>query len=180
MRRAFHLTLLLAICTAIIAPTLAQDKQKRKKGKGNRKGQAASKSVMSLVKDVNLTADQKPKVAAIAKEWGPKLQAATKKRNGILTAEQKKAQSAARKQAVKDGKNGREAQKAAMDALKLTKEQKEKFTAAQKEYRELRASVVKKIGELLTDEQKAKVPGLRKRKGKGKGKGKGKKKKKDE
>lgn len=176
MKRAFQVTLALTIAFATLAPSFAQDAVKKgKKGKG-KKERSPSAAVMQLIKGVELTAEQKPKVEALAKEWGPKLQATFKKRTDLLTAEQKKAQNDARKAGVKDGKKGKDLQKLVTAAVSLTEEQKTKMATASKAHNELRTSVLKKISELLTDEQKAKIPALNK---KAKGAGKKKKKKKD-
>ena len=65
-----------------------------------------------------------------------------------------------------------------MASYTLSAEQKTKFEAVSKENNELRTMILKKVSELLTDEQKAKIPALnKKKKKKGDKKGKDKKKK---
>lgn len=176
MKKAFQLTLALTVAFAMLAPAIAQDAEKKKGKNKGKKQRGASASVMALIKGVKLTDEQKPKVEALAKEWGPKLAAANKKKQEILTDEQKKAQQDARKKAAADGKKGRDLQKAVSASYTLSAEQKTKYTAATKETNELRTAILKKVSELLTDEQKAKIPALNKKNKDGK-KGKGKKKK---
>lgn len=127
--------------------------------KGKKKAEPGAQA-FNLPKEITLSAEQQEKLAALKKELGPKVAAAQKKIDEILTADQKAARKAAQEKVKADNLKGKAAQEAVEAALKLTDEQKTKFTAAQAEMREVQALVKSKMAEFLTDEQKAKVPGL--------------------
>lgn len=101
-----------------------------------------------MLKGLKLTADQKAQVKDLHKEFGPKFKAAF---DSVLTDEQKTARDDAVKAAKDAGKKPREVQKAAHDAVKLTKEQRTKLTEAMKP---LQKEVNEKIMAILTPEQK--------------------------
>ena len=101
-----------------------------------------------ILKGVNLTDDQKAKVKKLRKEYGPKLKAAA---DGILTADQKEARDDAIKAAKDAGKKGPEVFKAAMQAVKLTDDQKAKLEEVMKP---LHKEVHEKLMAILTPEQK--------------------------
>ena len=135
--------------------------------KGKKKAQAgANHPVFNILKDVELTEEQKEKVAAIKAEHGPKLAELQKKQDSILTPEQVAARKEALAKVKSDNLKGKERQAAIDTALSLTPEQKEKWTAAQGELREAQGKVRAKFSEFLTEEQKAKVPELSAKKGK--------------
>jgi Spy/CpxP family protein refolding chaperone len=101
-----------------------------------------------MLKGLNLTDDQKAKVKALRKEYGPKFHAAA---DSILTDEQKTARADAIKAAKAEGKKGPELRKAAMQAVKLTDDQKAKMKEAVKP---LNKEVKDKLMAILTQEQK--------------------------
>ena len=100
------------------------------------------------LKGLNLTDDQKAKVKDLRKEYGPKFKAAA---DSILTADQKKAREDAVKAAKAEGKKGPEVGKAAMQAVKLTEDQKAKMKEVMKP---LHKEVHEKLMAILTSEQK--------------------------
>jgi Spy/CpxP family protein refolding chaperone len=101
-----------------------------------------------ILKGLDLTDEQKAKLKELHKEFGPKFKAAA---DSILTDEQKKARDDAVKEAKAAGKKGPEVWKAAMQAEKLTDEQKAKLhevmTPLHKQFHE-------KLMALLTTEQR--------------------------
>ncbi|MBI1346515.1 hypothetical protein GC163_09520 [bacterium] len=154
--------------TAIITVTLttgsfAADEAKKEKKKGT---PGAGNQAFNLPKNVELTEEQKTKLEELKKEHGPKLAEIQKKLDGVLTDEQKQARKDAQAKAKADNVKGKEAQAAVMASLKLTDEQKAKYEAAQAEMKEAAGKVRAKIAEFLTEEQKAKVPGLAPKKAK--------------
>ena len=155
--------LMLVLVLAIAAPLAAEDKKKKKKKPGKR---AAAGLRIPIPKSIDLSAEQKEKVAALQKEYGPKIAALRKKQ--ALSKDARKARAIARKKAQAEGKKGKELRAAVAAAAPLTDEQKTAQTEMQALYKEYRTAALA----LLTDEQKAKLP---KRGGKKKG---GKKKKK--
>ena len=98
MKRTLQGLLVLTLAVVLAMPAMAAEEKKKKKKKG-RKAPVAVK----VPKGIELTADQKKQVAAINKEFAPKLLEINKKRSGIITPEQNKARSAAAKKAKADG-----------------------------------------------------------------------------
>jgi len=86
--RAVRMVLVLAVVLLMACPLLAQER--KKKGEGKRGGPGADPLAMML-RDLNLTDEQKPKVQEVRKEFEPKLAEIRTKRDGVLTDEQKKA-----------------------------------------------------------------------------------------
>jgi Spy/CpxP family protein refolding chaperone len=100
-----------------------------------------------VLKGLNLTDDQKAKVKELRKEYGPKFKAAA---DSVLTADQKEAREDAVKAAKAEGKKGPEVGKAAMEAVKLTDDQKAKMKEVMKP---LHKEVHEKLMAILTPEQ---------------------------
>ncbi|HCK53405.1 MAG TPA: hypothetical protein DIC23_09345 [Planctomycetaceae bacterium] len=167
MKRTLQGLLVLTLAVVLAMPAMAAEEKKKKKKKG-RKAPAAVK----VPKGIVLTADQKTKVAAINKEFAPKLVEVNKKAGTIITAEQRKARNAAAKKAKADGVKGKAARAAINAAAKITPEQKKKLAELNKARQAVIKAARAKFVEILTAEQKAKLP-------KPKGKKKKKKKKKD-
>ncbi len=134
--------------------------------KGKKKAQAAGagNQVFNVPKEVELTAEQQEKLMQLKKEFGPKLAELQKKLDGVLSADQIQARKDAVAKAKADNLKGKERQQVIDTALNLSAEQKTKWTAAQAEVQELQAKVRAKMGEFLTDEQKAQIPGFAKKK----------------
>ena len=164
------------VCALVMTGLLAgasADEPKQKKGK-----QRTAPSVTErLVKELELTADQKQKVAAIDKEFAPKLMEINKQRAAILTPDQQKAQREAAKAAKDAGKSAAESRKSVQEAVTLSQDKKEKMAVVQKSQQELNTKVVAALKAVLTPEQFEKLP---KSATAQKGKGKGNKKKKSE
>ena len=149
------LVLSVALSALLFSPALAEDK-KPKKNKPN----AARKEqpVVQLPKGIELTDEQKPKLAEIEKEFAAKMKEARENLDKVLTDEQKKARLEAQKEARTSGKKGKELQQAIKDATKATDEQQKKIEVAEKALAELRKEILEKVKPILTDEQKAKLP----------------------
>ena len=107
--------LTLALVCVVSASVMAADEKKPARKRG-----AATPTAVQLPKEIELTDDQKTKLAAVNKEYAEKFAAAQKAVDAVLTDEQKKARDEARKEARVNMKKGKDA-KAAMDAaLKIT------------------------------------------------------------
>ncbi len=125
MFRSFMcLTLIALVCGVGVA----DEKEKKGKGKRGRKGPTATQR---FVGKLDLTHEKEVKVAAIDKQFATRNKELASKKKELLTDEQMKAQRAASKAAKEAGKKGAEARKAVMAAVTLTNEQK----AKQKELR---------------------------------------------
>ena len=144
MRATSKTILLLALVLAVAAPLSAADKKKP--------GKKAPVAVQ-VPKGIELSEEQKQKVAELNKKYVPQLAEARKKIG--LSKEQRQARAEAFKKARADGKKGKEIREAANAAAKLTDDQK----AAAEELRTLQGEIRTALMGILTDEQKA---GLRK------------------
>ena len=166
MKRTLQGLLVLTLAVVLAMPAMAAEEKKKKKKKG-RKAPVA----VRVPKSITLTDDQKKQVAAINKEFGPKLAEVQKAVNGVISKEQRQARNAANKKAKADGVKGKARNAAIQAALNLTDDQKAKMKELTKKRQDVQKAARAKFVEILTAEQKAKLP---KKKGKKK-----KKKKKD-
>lgn len=145
------LTLLTACVLAVsfVTPAMAADKKKKK-----------VRTAVKVPMGIELTADQKTKVEALNKEFGPKLAECKAKANSIFTADQKKARAKALNKAKADGKNKKEANA----AVAITDDQKAQQTEYKKAMGALNKEIRTQFAALLTDEQKAKLKSAKKKK----------------
>ncbi len=127
--------------------------------KGDRaKGRKKRSILAQFVNGIELSGEQKEKLAALEKEIGPKFAELQKQNASILTDEQKKAQQEIFASARKDKTNRAEVAKKIAAAIQLTDEQKAKRTEIRKAMGQLRQDAIAKISTFLTEEQKAKLP----------------------
>jgi hypothetical protein len=133
LRRTITLSIVVTLMSAL--PAFGQKAAKQQARAAKRAGE---NQAFQLPKDITLSEDQQAKLKALKDEYGPKLAALTAKQNEILTPEQRTARAEAAKANREAKKSGKEAQEAVNAALKLTDEQKAKWTATQKEMQELR------------------------------------------
>ncbi|MCP4787663.1 MAG: hypothetical protein GY903_20415 [Fuerstiella sp.] len=175
--KLFRNLVCLTLIAVVAGSVVADEKEKKGKRKGNAKAPTATQR---FVKDLELTADQKEKVAAIDKQFAAKFKDLAARKKAILTADQLKAQRDAQKAAREAGKTGTDARKAVAGVVKLTDEQAAKTKEVQKAQQALTVAIVASLKKVLTAEQQEKLPKARGgAKGKGRA-GKGKKKKKDD
>jgi hypothetical protein len=139
------------LTVAFVAPAVAADKKKK------------TPVAIKVPKSIELTADQKTKLDALNKEFGPKLAECRKKAASIITADQKKARAEATKKAKADGKKGKELRAAANAAVAITADQKTQQAECKKAMGALNKEVRTQFAALLTDEQKAKIKGGKKK-----------------
>ena len=133
------------LTVAFAAPAVAADKKKKK-----------APTAVRVPKTVELTADQKTKLDALNKEFGPKLAELRKKQASIITADQKKARAEATKKAKADGKKGKELRDVVNAAFAITADQKAQQAETWKAMRALQKEIRTQFAALLTDEQKSK------------------------
>lgn len=154
------LSLLLALLIA--TPLLAGDKEKKEAKKREKKPakefSLANQALKHLTK-AELTEEQISKIKELSKQYTPKVLAARKKLDSILTDEQKKQRREAIAAAKKAGKKPREV----ITSFKLTTEQQEAQEAARKEMRGAQGEYIKAVFALLTPEQREKVRAERKK-----------------
>lgn len=156
----------LTLAVVLSAVTVADEKEK----KGKNRQRKAPSVTARFVKGLELSEEQKGKLAAIDKEYGAKLKELAEKRKNLLTEDQKKAQAAAMKEARAargDGKPSAEARKKLQAAVKLTEEQQKQQKEISAAQREVQQAVIASLRKILTAEQQEKLPKARpQRKGK--------------
>ena len=153
MKKTLTILTACVLAVSLVTPAMAADKKKKK-----------APTAVRVPKGIELTADQKTKVEALNKEFGPKLAECRKKAASIITADQKKARAGAVKKAKADGKKGKEVQAAANAAVAITDDQKAQQTECKKAMGALNKEIRTQFAALLTDEQKAKLKGGKKKK----------------
>jgi len=153
MKTIIHALSLLLLAFAVITPTFAADKAKKKKP-----APVAVKAPMGVA----LTADQQAKLDALNKEFGPKLAACRKEASGIITTDQKKARAAAFKAAKAAGKEGKELRAVTGAAFNVSEDQKTKLAECKKAMGTLQKEVRSKMVSILTKDQKAQLKGVKK------------------
>jgi len=153
MKKTLAILTACVLAVSFVTPVMAADKKKKK-----------APTAVKVPMGIELTADQKTKLDALNKEFGPKLAECRKKAAGIITADQKKARAEAVKKAKADGKKGKEVQAAANAALAITADQKTQQAECKKAMQALNKEIKTQFAALLTDEQKAKLKGGKKKK----------------
>ena len=153
MKTIIHALSLLLLAFAVITPTFAADKAKKKK---------PAPVAVKAPKGVALTADQQAKLDALNKEFGPKLAACRKEASGIITTDQKKARAAAFKAAKAAGKEGKELRAVTGAAFNVSEDQKTKLAECKKAMGTLQKEVRSKMVSILTKDQKAQLKGVKK------------------
>jgi Spy/CpxP family protein refolding chaperone len=102
---------------------------------------------------LDLTDAEEAKIESIRQSFRPKIEAALKNMEGLLTPEQKRT----REEELKAGKKHREV----VASLKLTPDQKAKVETACKEVGTLVREELEKVRDVLTEEQQAKLAELK-------------------
>ena len=145
MKKTITILTACVLTLSFVAPAVAADKKKK------------TPVAIKVPKSIELTAEQKTKLDALNKEFGPKLAEGRKKQASIITADQKKARAEAMKKAKADGKKGKELRAAVNAALAITADQKTKQAETKKAMGALQKEIRTQFAALLTDEQKAKL-----------------------
>jgi Spy/CpxP family protein refolding chaperone len=143
-------SILLALVMSLVMVGKLSAAEEKQRPEGRHSGGMPAVDQLDRVKGLNLTDDQKTKLADLKKEYGPKCEGARKKFEASLTEDQKKAQREAMKAARDAHKRGPDAWKAAQEAMKLTDDQK----ALQANVEALGKEVKEKVDSILTTEQK--------------------------
>ncbi|NQV28894.1 MAG: hypothetical protein HQ518_31455 [Rhodopirellula sp.] len=172
--------IMLALTLVLVTGAVAEDAKKREKGKAvAKKGERKAPGVTArFTAKLDLSAEQKEKVAGIDKEFAAKAAEIKKATDAILTKEQIEARNAAMKKA-RESKDP-EARKAVQQAVKLSDDQKKKMDEVNKSRQELNGQVLAALKKVLTEEQIKSLPQAgRGAEGKGKKPAGDKKKKKD-
>lgn len=180
--KALQTVLMLALTLVLATGAVAEDARKGEKGKAaaakkdgaKKRGERKAPGVTArFTAKLDLSAEQKEKVAAIDKEFAAKAAEINKASNAVLTKEQVEVRNAAAKKARESKDKSPEARKASQksiqDALKLTDEQKKKMTDVNKSRQELNGKVLAALKNVLTEEQQKSLPQARRGAG-GKGK----------
>lgn len=159
--RMVQITLTLVIALLIGTMGVAQEKQKKKGGRGRLT--ATSRLMMrmqtlrSALDDMGLTAEQEEKLGKIREQLGPKMKEVFGNVKDVLTEEQWAAAEEAGREARDAGKEGRAVFVAIESAIKLTDEQKENMADLDKPVLRLQRQMMKQITAILTPEQQEKL-----------------------
>ncbi len=160
MFKKFFVGLVPVLVLAIAVPVMAQEKAKGKRGerqagaKGRQQAQILPKQ---LLEGLELSDEQKAKLATIEKEMKAPVTEARTALSDLLTDEQKQARRKAMTEAKEAGKKPQEVQKAVLAALKLTEEQQEKVAKVKAKQAEIQKKLRDKVMEILTPEQRKAV-----------------------
>lgn len=149
--KRFSLIVMVLLFALVSTSLFAEDQPKKKKKQPNR---AQARAVMGMVKGLELTEEQKEKLAAIQKEVGPEISELMKAQRGLVSKEQQAKAMEAVKAAKEEGKKGKELMEIRNEALGLSPEQVAKQKEIQEKMQALRKSVQEKVMSILTDEQK--------------------------
>jgi Spy/CpxP family protein refolding chaperone len=155
--------LALAVSSLAIGNALAEPEKKC--AADNQAKNAARMDMLRDISQLDLTADQKAKIAELKKEYGPKLKEIWQARQDVLTPEQKQARAdvlSAAKAARAVGKKPGNVRKAVAAAVNLSAEQKAKLAKLSKAAATLRADARAKALSILTPEQLAQLKELKK------------------
>ncbi|PHR94987.1 MAG: hypothetical protein COA78_31035 [Blastopirellula sp.] len=144
--KLFRNLMLLSLVLLVAAPLAAQDAKKKGKGRTG-----ANPGMFNNAAKLDLNAEQKEKLAALKKEFTPKL-AELRKKSG-QTAETRKARAAAIKEATEKGLKGKKRQEFLDSKVPVTEEQKKVRAEVAKLTKEIKA----KLASFLTKEQMAKL-----------------------
>lgn len=162
--KALKTVLMLALTLVLATGAVAEDAKKGEKSKAAaKKGERKAPGVTArFIKDLDLSAEQKEKVAAIDKEFAAKAAEISKAEAAVLTKEQVEARNAAMKAARESKDKSPEARRAGaksvQDALKLTDDQKTKMAEVNKSRQELGGKVLAALKKVLTEEQIKSLP----------------------
>ena len=167
MRKALLPCFLLGLSALLTLPLLADD-DNAQKDKAKKRRPDPTARVFLLPDGVELDADQKEKLEALKKKYGPKIAELQQKQAGILTQEQRQARAAAVKEARDAGKKGKDLREAVDAAVDLAEDQKKMMGEIQAAQREVFQEARKEFLGLLTEEQRAKVQPIGNAKGKAK------------
>jgi hypothetical protein len=143
----------MVLCLAaalVISPVFAEDAP-AKKGKKGEKAKPASAFMMEKLNAIELTDDQKAKLAEVAAEFDASMKSL---RDEGLTQELSKKKAEAMKKAREEGKKGKELETEVMASLDVTEEQQ----ALLKKAAEAQAKFQKGMATMLTEEQIATLP----------------------
>jgi Spy/CpxP family protein refolding chaperone len=153
--RVVTTVLTLAVSLVIVGNLLAAEEKGRSEGRRPHRPMMGQEDILPapFLKGLNLTDDQKAKLDTLKKEYAPKFKEGWEKMQSVLTADQKKARDEAVKAAEASGKTGRDAFRAAHDAVKLTDEQKAKMDQVRKDNQAVRKEARDKAMAILTPEQ---------------------------
>jgi Spy/CpxP family protein refolding chaperone len=162
-------TVLALVVSLALIDSLSAQERGRGQGRGQRRGPGANSMIdrIERVPGINLTDDQKSKLAELKKEYAPKQKEIADKLAAVPTAEQKKARDEAMKEARDAGKRGPEVREAIQAAMKLTDAQKAEMGKLRKAQGELDKEIREKVTKVLTPEQQETLKKARESRGNG-------------
>lgn len=157
MRRLFSAACLVGLLALVAGPAFAAPTTATPPAKATKARHHHARDPFAFPPQIKLTADQKAKVEALKKQYGPQLAETRARIRAVLTPEQRKAAAAARHQAIAEGKKGKEVFAAVRAALNLSTDQQTQLKEAFKARAALRKEIRHQKFALLTDAQKAQI-----------------------
>lgn len=152
----------LTLAFLVAANCMAQDETKTSNPRAKKATERAIKNtttqMMKAFEKANLTDEQKEKAQAIIAKHVPKVMAARKAQDGLLSDEQKAKRKEAIAKAKEDGAKGNKVAAVGIKAMGLSDEELEKFNAAKKKVTQANGKIKNAIMALLTKEQKTAMP----------------------
>lgn len=147
------------ILTASLAVILSAQIQADDAKKNEKKPKKAVSVTAKFLKGIDLTAEQKAKIAELDAALQSKLAELKEKKAGILNADQKKKLPEVIKTAKASSKDRKEFQKILASALGLTDEQIKQYTEVESAFAATYGGIRGQVSEILTAEQRAKLAG---------------------
>jgi hypothetical protein len=159
----------LTLAFLVAANCMAQDETKTSNPRAKKATERAIKNtttqMMKAFEKANLTDEQKQKAQEIIAKHAPKVMAARKAQDSLLSDEQKAKRKEAIAKAKEDGTKGNKSAAAGIKAMGLSDEELKKFSAAKKKVTEANGKIKVAIMALLTKEQKTSMPAPKRKKG---------------
>jgi Spy/CpxP family protein refolding chaperone len=162
-----RITATLLVFSLIAGAALAQAPGGGRGNRGNRGGggmmllmaEDSLKRLTEAIDKLDLTSDQKEKIADLKKEYEPKFKEVGEKATKLLTDDQKKAfEDGLKKVHEATGRERGQAMQELTTAVKLTSDQQTKLREIGTDFQPLMREARTKFTAILTDEQKAKLP----------------------
>lgn len=169
-RILLSLTVGACVMTSVLANCFAQDDAKPSDKKNKQAAARAIKGttarMMKLFTPANLTEEQKEQATAMIKKQVPKILAARKAKEALLTPEQKKARKAAVAKLKEQGVKGAKRVKGGIAAMELSDEELSQFNSANEKISKATQQIRRQITGLLSEEQLAAMPKRQRKPGK--------------
>jgi len=157
-----NVRIVLAVAIALLIAIELAAQEKKPQGKASKLSTTSQvllriERLRETLDGLDLTAEQKEKLAKIREDLGPKMKEFFEKLSDVVSEEQREAAKEAMDKAREAGKKGRQALEAVEASLKLTDEQKAKMAKLDPEIQAIAKEMMTEVMGILTPEQRAKL-----------------------